>query len=166
MNILEILEEIDWSADLIFPIEEMIMYNGDNDSKIRYIIILEDNLHSFEQKLKKFKGDVDLKEEISDDLELLKSSVNNLKDIVNKDKQYVMMCISEIRGCLLKLRDYVVFKNNIYGLLEFYKPLDINNLKRLKKIDDTLPDDLVIKHFLIDNYKKQSLSYREMLALL
>ena len=77
MNIVEILEEIDRSADLIFLIEEWILYNGDNDSKIRYIIILEDNLHSFEQKIKKFKGDVHLKEEILDDLELLKSSVNN-----------------------------------------------------------------------------------------
>jgi hypothetical protein len=75
----------------------------------------------------------------------------------------IMLTISQLRGCLLKLRDNLVVKNNIRGRRELYHPLEALPLEGMRMLYDDMPDNLAEKHFNQTAYNRMSKQRKEFL---
>lgn len=172
MEVEEQLLEIDWFLDFIIIIEDMICEDK-NTIKVLAIISL---LEHFMMDMKNIVV-VSLKNEtvayhrnfIDEMIWALNSIIPIEKSVERKDLLEIkLMNISQLRGHLLKFRDYIVVKKDIVVENHLYIPFKNLSLinKQLKEqglIDRDITVDLVDKHFNFENYQKQSIEYRKTL---
>lgn len=174
MKVEEQLLLIDSFLDFIIIIEDMVCEDKDDVKSLSVISLLEHSMMDFKNKI--VNSFLDESEEyhryfIDEMLWALNSIIPIEKSIERNDLLNIkLMNISQLRGHLLKFRDFIVVEKDVVYENQLYIPFKtislININKQLKEkglIDKDITVDLAEKYFNSKNYEKQSIGYRKTL---
>ena len=174
MKVEEQLLIIDSFLDFIIIIEDMVCEDKNDFKALSIISLLEDSMMDFKNRI--VNSFLDESEEyhryfVDEMLWVLNSIIPIERSIKRNDLLNIKLInISQLRGHLLKFRDFIVVEKDVVYENQLYIPFKtislININKQLKEkvlIDMDITVDLADKYFNSKNYEKQSVDYRKTL---
>ena len=176
MDLKEQLLEIDRFLDFIIVIEDKIFEEENPTEVLAVISLLEDFMLNMKNKaVVSFKNETTAyHRNFIDEMIWALDSIAMIEESVETNDllEIKLMDVSQLRGHLLKFRDYIVIKKDVDVENRLYIPfkdLSLVNINKLLKekglIDKDIAVDLADKHFDFENYQRQSVEYRKTLKV-